>query len=81
MNNSYQFEKLSGLAPVAWSKEVERSAMEAVMAYERAEGFEPGDVSKPRYLFKPFEQEPDFATASVTFRLKDLMARVQTLNT
>jgi hypothetical protein len=38
-------------------------------------------VGKPRYLFKPFDQEPDFATASVTFRLKDLMARVQTLNT
>lgn len=129
-------------------KEVERLAMEAVMAYERAQGFEPRDVSKenrgydvesrypanhaksgqlrfievkgrvadadtvtvtkneiltalnkpedfilalvligadgvgkPLYLSKPFEQEPDFATASVTFRLKDLMARVQTRNT
>ena len=129
------------------NKEVERLAMESVMAFERASGFEPSDVSKenrgydvesrypanhaksgqlrfievkgrvadaetvtvtkneiltalnkpedfilalvligadgvgkPRYLFKPFDQEPDFATASVTFRLKDLMARVQTLN-
>ncbi len=127
------------------NKEVERLAMEAVMAFERAQGFEPRDVSKenrgydvesrypenhvkagqlrfievkgrvadadtvtvtkneiltalnkpddyilalvfigpngaekPRYLSKPFEQEPDFATASVTFRLKDLMARVET---
>jgi hypothetical protein len=125
-------------------KEVERLAMEAVMAYERAQGFEPRDVSKenrgydvesrypanhaksgqlrfvevkgrivgadtvtvtkneiltalnkpddyilalvfvgaagaekPRYLMKPFEQEPDFATASVNFKLKDLMARVE----
>jgi len=130
------------------NKEVERLAMESVMAFERASGFEPRDVSKenrgydvesrypanhaksgqlrfievkgrvadaetvtvtkneiltalnkpedfilalvligadgvgkPLYLSKPFEQEPDFATASVTFRLKDLMARVQTLNT
>lgn len=35
-------------------------------------------AEKPRYLTKPFEQEPDFATASVTFRLKDLLARVET---
>jgi hypothetical protein len=126
------------------NKEVERLAMEAVMAYERAEGFEPRDVSKenrgydvesrypanhaksgqlrfievkgrvadaetvtvtkneiltalnkpedyilalvfigangaakPLYLSKPFEQEPDFATASVNFKLKDLMARME----
>jgi superfamily II DNA or RNA helicase len=125
-------------------KEVERLAMEAVMAYERAQGFEPRDVSKenrgydvesrypanhtksgqlrfvevkgrvagaetvtvtkneiltalnkpddyilalvfigatgaeiPRYLVRPFEQDPDFATASVNFKLKDLMARVE----
>ena len=125
-------------------KEVERLAMEAVMAYERAQGFEPRDVSKenrgydvesrypanhaksgqlrfvevkgrvagaetvtvtkneiltalnkpddyilalvfigatgaekPRYLMKPFEQEPDFATASVNFKLKDLVARME----
>lgn len=32
-------------------------------------------ATKPRYLTKPFEQEPDFAAASVTFRLKDLMGR------
>jgi hypothetical protein len=130
------------------NKEVERLAMESVMAFERASGFEPRDVSKenrgydvesrypanhaksgqlrfievkgrvadaetvtvtkneiltalnkpedfilalvligadgvgkPLYLSKPFEQEPDFATASVTFRLKDLMARVQTPHT
>ncbi len=35
-------------------------------------------AEKPRYLMKPFDQEPDFATASVNFRLKDLMARVET---
>jgi superfamily II DNA or RNA helicase len=122
-------------------REVERLAMEAVMAFEREHGFEPRDASKenrgydiesryptnhvkagqlrfievkgrvfdaetvsvtkneiltalnkpddyilalvfigvngaekPRYVSKPFEQEPDFATASVTFRIKDLMA-------
>jgi len=32
---------------------------------------------KPHYLMKPFEQEPDFATASVNFRLKDLRAQVE----
>jgi hypothetical protein len=125
-------------------KEVERLAMESVMAFEREQGFEPRDVSKenrgydvesrypaehvksgqlrfvevkgrvadaetvtvtkneiltalnkpedyvlalvfigcngpakPLYLSKPFEQEPDFATASVTFRIKDLMARIE----
>jgi hypothetical protein len=125
-------------------KEVERLAMEAVMAFERSQGFAPRDVSKenrgydiesrypanhakagqlrfievkgriagaetvtvtkneiltalnkpddyilalvfvgpngadhPRYLTKPFEQEPDFATASVNFRLKDLLERVE----
>jgi hypothetical protein len=31
----------------------------------------------PRYLVRPFEQEPDFATASINFKLKDLMARVE----
>ena len=128
----------------AANKEVELMAMEAVMVFEREQGFAPRDVSKenrgydiesrypenhvkagqlrfievkgrvddadtitvtkneiltalnkpddyilalvfvgqkgaekPRYLMKPFEQEPDFATASVTFRLKDLMARVE----
>lgn len=126
----------------AADREVERLAMEAVMAFERTQGFEPRDVSKenrgydvesrypanhakagqlrfievkgrvqgadtvtvtkneiltafnkpedyilalvfvgpagadtPRYLIKPFEQEPDFATASVTFRLKDLLGQ------
>jgi hypothetical protein len=34
-------------------------------------------AEKPRYLMKPFEQEPDFATASVNFRLKDLMERIE----
>ena len=32
-------------------------------------------VEQPRHLKKPFDQEPDFATASVVFRLNDLMAR------
>jgi len=126
--------------------EIERLAMEAVMAYERKEGFEPRDVckenrgydiesrypanhakagqlrfievkgrvadadtvtvtkneiltalnkpedyilaivfvgpdgaAKPRYLAKPFEQEPDFATASVTFRIKELVGRMETV--
>jgi hypothetical protein len=126
------------------NKEVELMAMEAVMDFERAQGFAPRDVSKenrgydvesrypenhakagqlrfievkgrvddadtvtvtkneiltalnkpddyilalvfvgpkgaekPRYLTKPFEQEPDFATASVTFRLKDLLGHVE----
>jgi superfamily II DNA or RNA helicase len=126
-------------------KEVERLAMEAVMARERSLGFAPRDVSKenrgydiesrypathekkgqlrfievkgrvagadtvtvtkneiltalnkpedyilalvfigvngaeePRYLSKPFEQEPDFATASVTFRIKELVGRGET---
>ena len=125
-------------------KEVERLAMEAVMACERSLGFAPRDVSKenrgydvesrypathekkgqlrfievkgrvagaetvtvtkneiltalnkpddyvlalvfvapngtatPQYLVKPFEQEPDFATASVTFRIKELLSRVE----
>jgi hypothetical protein len=125
-------------------KEVERLAMEAVMAFERSQGFAPRDISKenrgydiesrypathtkagqlrfievkgrvagadtvtvtkneiltalnrpddyilalvfvgangaekPCYITKPFEQEPDFATASVNFRLKDLMERVE----
>ena len=123
-------------------REVERLAMEAVMAFERELGFEPRDVSKenrgydvesrypashakagqlrfievkgrvadaetvtvtkneiltalnkpedyilaivfvsptgpakPRYLTKPFDQEPDFATASVNFRLQELLQR------
>ena len=30
-------------------------------------------AEKPRYLTRPFEQEPGFATASVNFRLKELM--------
>jgi len=34
-------------------------------------------AEKPLYLMKPFDQEPDFATASVNFRLKDLLARVE----
>lgn len=123
-------------------REVERLAMDAVMTFERAQGFEPRDVSKenrgydiesrypighakfgqlrfievkgraagsetvsvtkneiltalnkpedfilalvfvesgraekPRYLERPFDQEPDFATASVTYRVRDLVAR------
>ncbi len=32
-------------------------------------------AEKPLYLIKPFDQEPDFATASVNFRLKDLLSR------
>ena len=126
----------------AADREVERLAMEAVIALEQAQGFEPRDVSKenrgydiesrypvghakfgqlrfievkgrvagaetvsvtkneiltalnkpddfilaivfvesgkaakPIYLDRPFEQEPDFATASVTFRVRDLLAR------
>jgi hypothetical protein len=126
----------------ASDREVERLAMEAVMAFERAQGFKPRDVSKenrgydiesrypashakagqlrfievkgrvqgadtvtvtknkiltafnkpeayilalvfvgprgaeqPCYITKPFEQEPDFATASVTFRLQELFQR------
>jgi superfamily II DNA or RNA helicase len=121
-------------------REVERLAMEAVIAFERALGFEPRDVSKenrgydiesrypvghaksgqlrfievkgraagaetvsvtkneiltalnkpddfilaivfvesgqaakPCYLERPFDQEPDFATASVTFHVKNLI--------
>ncbi len=34
-------------------------------------------AGKPQYLVKPFEQEPDFATASVNFKLKELLARVE----
>lgn len=122
--------------------EVERLAMEAVIAHEREQGYEPRDVGKenrgydvesrypvghakagqlrfievkgrvagaatvtvtkneiltalnkpedyilalvfvgangaekPRYLTKPFEQEPDFATASVNFKIKELVGR------
>ncbi len=129
-------------------REVERLAMEAVMAFERTLGFAPRDVSKenrgydiesrypenhlkagqlrfievkgrvadadtvtvtkneiltalnkpedyilalvfigtdgaakPHYLNRPFEQEPDFATASVTFRIKDLMGRIENPST
>jgi hypothetical protein len=36
---------------------------------------EPDGTATPRYLVKPFEQEPDFATASVTFKIKDLLSR------
>jgi hypothetical protein len=32
------------------------------------------EAQTPLYLAKPFEQEPDFATASVTFRIRDLTA-------
>lgn len=123
-------------------REVERLAMEAVLAHERSLSFDPRDVSKenrgydiesryppghpkagqlrfievkgrvagadtvtitkneiltalnkpddyilavvfvtdagaekPRYLTRPFEQEPDFAAASVTFRIRDLLER------
>lgn len=126
----------------AANREVERLAMEAVLAFERTQGFEPRDVSKenrgydiesryptshakfgqlrfievkgriagadtvtvtkneiltalnkpddfilalvfvgaggagkPHYLTKPFEQEPDFATASVNFKVKELLGR------
>lgn len=125
-------------------RDVERLAMEAVMALERSLGFAPRDVSKenrgydvesrypanherkgqlrfievkgrvvgadtvtvtkneiltalnkpedyilalvfvgtngaeePRYLKKPFEQEPDFATASVNFKVKELLGRAE----
>lgn len=34
-----------------------------------------GGAEKPRYLARPFEQEPDFATASVTFRVEQLFSR------
>lgn len=37
----------------------------------------PQGATAPRYLRKPFDQEPDFATASVTFRIKDLLDRVE----
>ena len=30
-------------------------------------------AEKPLYMTKPFDQEPDFATASVNFRMKDLL--------
>ena len=36
---------------------------------------ETGRAQKPRYLDRPFEQEPDFATASVTFRVDQLLSR------
>ena len=32
-------------------------------------------AEQPRYLTKPFEQEPDFATASVSFRINHLTER------
>ncbi|MEI8290678.1 MAG: helicase-related protein [Verrucomicrobiota bacterium] len=38
-------------------------------------------AEKPLYLMKPFDQEPDFATASVNFRLKDLLGREEKPNT
>jgi hypothetical protein len=38
-------------------------------------------AEKPLYLMKPFEQEPDFATASVNFRLKDLLGQRERPNT
>ena len=37
----------------------------------------PQGAEAPRYLTKPFEQEPDFATASVTFRIKELVERME----
>jgi len=36
---------------------------------------EPDGTATPRYVVKPFEQEPDFATASVTFKVKELLSR------
>ncbi|HAB19023.1 MAG TPA: hypothetical protein DCE44_21610 [Verrucomicrobiales bacterium] len=38
---------------------------------------EAGRAEKPRYLDRPFEQEPDFATASITYRLAELLKRVE----
>ena len=35
----------------------------------------PTGPEQPRYLTKPFDQEPDFATASVNFRLSELLQR------
>jgi hypothetical protein len=35
----------------------------------------PRGAEQPCYITKPFEQEPDFATASVTFRLQELFQR------
>ncbi len=32
-----------------------------------------GGVQSPRYIERPFEQEPDFATASVNFKLAELL--------
>jgi superfamily II DNA or RNA helicase len=40
--------------------------------------FGPDGKGKPRYLAKPFDQEPDFTTSNVTFRIKDLMASIET---
>jgi hypothetical protein len=34
---------------------------------------ESGQAAKPCYLERPFDQEPDFATASVTFHVKNLI--------
>jgi hypothetical protein len=34
-------------------------------------------TSEPVYVRRPFEHEPDFATASVNFDLKKLLARAE----
>jgi len=48
--------------------------MSATCSQPRYRGWpEPGGAAKPRCLTKPFEQEPDFATASVNFKLKELL--------
>ncbi|HXJ61001.1 MAG TPA: DUF3883 domain-containing protein, partial [Verrucomicrobiae bacterium] len=40
----------------------------------------PNGAERPNYLMKAFDQEPDFATASVNFRVKELLARLERPN-
>jgi hypothetical protein len=36
-----------------------------------------GDSATPRYVRRPFQKEPDFAAASVNYKLRDLLERAQ----
>ncbi|MEE9263802.1 MAG: DUF3883 domain-containing protein, partial [Vicinamibacteria bacterium] len=39
-----------------------------------------GFASEPRYVREPFQREPDFGATSVTYKLKDLLARAEEPN-
>jgi hypothetical protein len=67
---------------VAGAETVSVTKNEILTALNKPEDFilalvfvESGLASKPCYIERPFEQEPDFATASVNFKLKELLVK------